>query len=354
MIIKSISFKNFRNLKEAVIYPHKEKNIICGENAQGKTNIIEAVWLFTGAKSFRNAKENEMIAFKKQRAETNICFESGGIENEIKIQIDDKKNFYFNDKKVKSAAEIAGKFNAIIFSPSDLSLVTDGPSVRRKFLDIAVGQLYPNYIEIIKNYNRAVMQRNNILKDCYRDASLKLLLEDYEDVIAKNGEKIIKYRKAYIEKLKKVAPKIYEGISNNKEILEIEYIASSDEGKLKENIKNSRKEDILRGVTSVGPHRDDILFKINSLNCRDFGSQGQKRSVALTLKLSEAQIIKDITGEQPIALLDDVMSELDKSRQEYILNHIDGWQVFITCCESSHFENLKEGKIFKVKNGEVF
>ena len=260
-----------------------------------------------------------MIAFKKQKAETNICFESGGIENEIKIQIDDKKNFYFNDKKVKSAAEIAGKFNAIIFSPSDLSLVIDGPSVRRKFLDIAVGQLYPNYIEILKNYNRAVMQRNNILKDCYRDASLKLLLEDYEDVIAENGEKIIKYRKAYIEKLKKVAPKIYEGISNKKEILEIEYIASSDEGKLKENIKNSQKEDILRGVTSVGPHRDDILFKINSLNCRDFGSQGQKRSVCLTLKLSEARVLKKITGEYPIALLDDVMSELDKSRQNFIL-----------------------------------
>ncbi|MBO5725616.1 MAG: DNA replication and repair protein RecF, partial [Clostridia bacterium] len=250
--------------------------------------------------------------------------------------------------------EFAGNFNAIVFSPTDLSLIIDGPSVRRRFLDIAIGQLYPRYIEILKKYNRAVMQRNNILKDCIRDASLKFLLDDYEEVIIECGEIIIDYRKKYIEKIKQTAPKIYEGISQKKEVLEIEYLCSSENKGLREKLKISRQEDMYKGVTSVGPHRDDIIFKINAINCRDFGSQGQKRSVALALKLSEAEIIKEITGEQPIALLDDVMSELDKSRQDYILNHIDGWQVFITCCETGHFENLNEGKIFTVKNGEIF
>lgn len=354
MIIKNICLNNFRNLKQIYIEPHQNMNILCGENAQGKTNLIEAIWLFTGAKSFRNSKENEMISFDCKKTEIEINFISEGIEKTAKIIIDDKKNLFLNDKKIKSASEFAGNFNAIVFSPTDLSLIIDGPAIRRRFLDVAIGQLYPRYIEILKNYNRAVMQRNNILKDCYKDASLKFLLDDYEEVIINCGEKIINYRKKYIEQIKKTAPKIYEGISQKKEILDIEYICSSDGKGLREKLKLLRNEDIYKGVTSVGPHRDDIIFKINSINCRDFGSQGQKRSVALALKLSEAEIIKEITGEQPIALLDDVMSELDKSRQDYILNHIDGWQVFITCCETGHFENLNEGKIFTVKNGEIF
>ncbi len=353
MIIKKITLKNFRNIENAQILPHEKMNVISGNNAQGKTNLIEAIWLFTGAKSFRGATDSELIKINELSSSIEIEFENQGIENNAKILIGEKKHAFFNDKKLNSTAYLAGKFNAIVFSPTDLNLINGSPAIRRKFIDTAIGSIYPAYIEIIRNYARAVMQRNNILKESFRDATLSFMLDDYEEIIAKNGEKIIKYRQHYIEKLNKTAPEIYKGISSQKEFFDIEYIKSCDENLLK-NLKQNRKNDILRGITSVGPHRDDILFKINNLSSREYASQGQKRSVALTLKLSEAQIIKDITGNTPIALLDDVMSELDKSRQEYILNHIKNWQVFLSCCEKAHFEGLESGKIFNVKDGNIF
>ena len=353
MKIKKITVSGFRNLRDTEIIPHDGMNVICGDNAQGKTNLIEAIWIFTGAKSFRGSKDPEFIGFNAKSANISADFISEGIEKNAEIKIGDKKTAFLNGKQLKSVSHLAGNFYAIVFSPTDLNLVTDGPSVRRRFLDLAIGQLYPKYIDILRKYTRALQQRNNILYDCSRDASLKFLLDDYEAVIAENGEKIIKYRLDYCEKIKKYAPKIYEGIAAKTEILDIEYLSTVKEGNFAEQLKAARREDMKRNVTSVGPHRDDLCFKINSFNARLYGSQGQKRSVALSLKLSEAEIIKSVTGELPIALLDDVMSELDKNRQNYILNHIDGWQVFITCCETEQIENLKKGKVFTVKNGEI-
>ncbi len=352
MIIKEIRLKNFRNIEAVKINPHEKMNVICGDNAQGKTNLIEAIWLFTGAKSFRGAIDSELIKIGKNKCSIEIDFENNEILNTAKITIDDKKQAYFNDKKINAVSALSAYFNAIVFSPTDLNLVNSSPSVRRKFIDIGVGSIYPAYIDILKNYTRAVMQRNNILKESIKDATLSFMLDDYENIIAVNGEKIIKYRERYIEKIKETAPNIYKELSSRKEFFDIEYIKSC-KGNLKEKLKENRREDSFRGITGIGPHRDDVLFKINSLPAKEYASQGQKRSIALTLKLSGAQIIKDVTGNTPIALLDDVMSELDKSRQDYILNHIKNWQVFLSCCENAHFENLKEGKIFSVKDGEI-
>lgn len=352
MIIKKLFLKGFRNLFIEEMLPDEKINIICGDNAEGKTNIVEAVWLLTGAKSFRNVRDNELVNFESNFAEIKADFISEGIENNLNIKIKEKRETFFNGKKQNISSDIAGKFCAVIFSPSDINLITDSPSLRRKFLDTAICQLYPKYIEVLRNYNRAVQQRNNILRDCLKDATLRILLEGFEKSIVENGEKIVAYRKRYIELLNNNAPKIYNDLSGNKEFLEIEYICS-----YKENFKNElllrQKEDILRGVTTVGPHRDDILFKINGFSAKEYSSQGQKRSICLALKLAESNIIEEVMGEKPVTLLDDVMSELDKGRQNYILNHIKDRQVFITCCDKSNFEELEEGKVFFVKNGRI-
>ena len=352
MRVLDLSCNNFRNISEGKIIPFEEMNVICGENAQGKTNFLEAIWLFTGAKSFRGSKDNELIKFQNEKALLNMNFISKGIEMDALIEIKEKRNFYLNSKKVKSSSEFAGNFNAIIFSPTDLKLVSEGPVFRRKFLDTAIGQIKPGYIEILKNYMRAVTQRNKIIKDFKYDKTLSIMLDVFENEIAENGQKIINSRKEYIEKLNPFLTEIYSGISSGKENLDIEYISNSNNN-LEEKLKLARNEDMYSGVTSIGPHRDDLDFKINGFSARSYASQGQKRSVSLSLKLAEAKALEKDVGECPLFLLDDVMSELDPERQNFILNHIRGMQAFITCCDPSNIKNLKDGKIINIKDGRV-
>lgn len=353
MIVKKIECVNFRNISKEKIIPCDSMNVICGENAQGKTNFLEAVWLFTGAKSFRGSKDSEFIKFGEEKALISMDFISSGVEKEANIEIKEKRKAVLNNNNLKSAHLLAGSFNAIIFSPTDLKIVTEGPSQRRKFVDTAIGQLYPSYIETLKNYVRAVTQRNRIIKDLKYDSTLSVMLDVFEEEIAVNGEKIVSLRKKYIKNLNEHLKVIYSGISSGKEMLDTFYLSTAEEN-LKEKLLLSRKEDIFSGVTSVGPHRDDIEFKINGFSARSFASQGQKRSIALSLKLSEAEVLKKQVGESPCFLLDDVMSELDPERQNFILNHIEGMQAFITCCDPSNIKNLQNGKIINVKEGKVF
>ena len=353
MKVNELSLKNFRNIEFLQINPCDGMNVICGENAQGKTNIIESIWLFTGAKSFRANKDSLFLKFGCRKAECNLLFNSEGIEKDAKIEISEKRTAYLNGNKLKSPSNLAGSFNAIVFSPNDLRLVTDGPSVRRKFLDIALGQLYPSYIEILRKYTRAVTQRNQLIKEYRYDATVGIMLDVFEEEIANEGKKLVEYRKRYIERLNKYLPAVYDGISCGKEKLETVYISLSDDDDLKERLFEARKDDMYSSVTSVGPHRDDIDFKINGINARNFGSQGQKRSVALSLKLAEAEVIKENTGECPVFLLDDIMSELDPNRQNFILNHIEGMQTFLSCCDPSNVKNLTAGKIFNIKEGKI-
>lgn len=354
MKVKNLKLQNFRNIKALSIDFDKEINVICGENAQGKTNIIEALWLFSGAKSFRSTNDSAFIKFGEKGAKIHTEYDFMGTENSAEILFSEKRTAFYNEKKLQNTSDLAGKFNAIVFSPNDLSLVTDGPDKRRRFLDISIGQLYPNYIEILKNYSRAIMQRNKIIKDYKYDKTLSVMLDVFETEIVDMGNKIIKYRKKYIEILNSFAGTVYSGISSGKEIIESEYITKNGDEIDTEMLKNSRERDMFTATTSVGPHRDDINFKINGISARSYGSQGQKRSVAIAVKLAGAEVIKKVSGEYPICLLDDVMSELDESRQNYILNHIREWQSFITCCDTSNIKKLKEGKIIKIKNGEVF
>ena len=352
MIINQLSVKNFRNIENVLINPFEEINVIYGENAQGKTNIIESIWLFTGAKSFRTNKDASLIKFNKAFAENTLNFVSRGINTTAKIIIDEKKQFFINNKKVSLQNDFLGNFKAIVFSPNDLNIVKSGPNERRRFLDIVLGQLYPNYVSILREYSRALIQRNKIIKDYKYDASVAILLDSFEQELVILGTKIINARKKIIEDILKYLPDIYDGISNGKEKISIKYLSTA-EGNFDLKLKENRKKDSLLGFTTVGPHRDDIEFYINDINARNYGSQGQHRSIALSLKLAEAEVINKISGEFPVCLLDDVMSELDVSRQNYILNHIKGKQTFITCCDISNIEQLKNGKVFKVFNGGI-
>lgn len=362
MNVTKLEIASFRNIGQEVINPCGEVNIIYGDNAQGKTNLLESIWLFTGCRSFRSSKDSELINFNSSKSILSLDFYGYEREQSLYLEIEKGRKFMLNGVKQSSASKIMGEFLAVVFSPIHLSLVKDGPYERRKFLDIAISQLKPKYATTLSHYNKALAQRNMLLKDIVFHSELYDTLDVWEDRIAFYAGEIIRQRIGYINRLSKFASEIYEGISNGKEKLEISYYQQcsafgNDKRELYENIKNllfaSRKNDISTGFTSVGPHRDDISIKIDGLAARNYGSQGQQRSAALALKLGEAAVIKDFSHEQPVALLDDVMSELDISRQNYILNHIRDWQVFITCCDPNSVKNLKYGKAFEMHNGKI-
>lgn len=352
MIVKKLSGENFRNLLPFSVQFCEDTNIIYGNNAQGKTNLIEAIWLFTGAKSFRGAKDSEMVAFGNNNASLKMDFISGGVEKEARITINTRRYAELDTKKLKTVSQLVGNFCAIVFSPSDLGIIKEGPSHRRRFLDLAIGQLYPSYVILLKEYTRALTQRNAILKEMDGRLRDNEMLDIFEAELADKGEKIAKYRENYCKTLTVSASAIYNELSSMREELEAVYLPSIEED-FSESLYKSRKTDIFSGITSVGPHRDDLDFKINGISARTFGSQGQQRSIGVALKLAEAKNLKDITGEEPVVILDDVMSELDKSRQGFILNHIKGKQVFITCPDPDNISGLIGGKIFTVDGGKI-
>lgn len=363
MKINSVLLNNFRNISSMEFLPDSEVNVIYGHNAQGKTNILEAIWLFTGCKSFRGSKDSELIKFNTEFSKISLNYTDKIREKKAEIIISDKKKAFLNGVEKKGTTDFIGEFYAVIFSPVHLSLIKDGPSVRRKFLDTAICQLKPKYAKTLSSYRKVLLERNSLLKDIQYHSELYDLLDILDEQLAKYSSLIINERINYIDLLSKKSEEIYSGISENKEKLSVKYLCGAEEflkndindiyDYMVEKINASKKEDIFLKQTSVGPHRDDLEIKIDNINARSFGSQGQQRSCALALKLGESEIIKDITGENPVALLDDVMSELDEKRQDYILNHIKERQVFLTCCDPSQVLRLCKGKSFLIKNGKI-
>ncbi len=365
MKIKGICCEKFRNIRDLKLSAHPKMNILYGSNAQGKTNILEAIWLFTGQKSFQNARDIQMIQNGEEYANLSLDFQDSRREQNIKLRLEEKKRtILLNDVKLKSSSELCQNFSAVIFSPVHLDIAADGPSVRRRFLDDAISQVNIKYSDYLTQYEKVLDQRNSLLKDIKRYPSLEGTLDIWDMQLAKLGTIITIYRNDYISRLKKYASDIYEGFS--KEKLKLEY--SSTVFEAAENIKkytdsniniyynvlyNSREKDTVLKYTSAGVHRDDLELSINQMAVRSYGSQGQKRSVVLTLKLSEARILKDVTGENPVILFDDVLSELDESRQEYLLNRLNNFQVFITCCDPANTTRHKSGKVFHIKNGGI-
>lgn len=313
-----------------------------GENAQGKTNIIESIYLSSIGKSFRTNKEKELIKFEKDKAIVEIEFNKKDRDGKIKIEIGDKKQIYLNGIKLKKLSELLGNINIVIFTPDDINILKGGPQNRRKFLDVMISQLRPNYMHLLTLYLKTLEQRNNYLKQIKLENKDENLLDIWDEKLIEYGTKIYEYRNEYIKKIQEKIKIIHKNITEEKEEIEIKYFsdASTRQNFLNE-LKSRRKLDIIKGFTTKGVHRDDFMIYINGKEVEIYGSQGQNRTTVLSLKLSELQVIYDDIGEYPILLLDDFMSELDSKRRKNFLENIKDIQVIITCTEKLSLENLK-------------
>ena len=353
MWIKKIKIINFRNYKNEEINLEKNINIFYGENAQGKTNIIESIFLCGMGKSFRTKKDKEMILLDEEKAVIEIKYQKEDRDGKIKIEINNKKNVFINGIKIKKLSELLGNLNIVIFTPDDINILKGGPQNRRKFLDIMISQLKPNYMYNLNLYLKTLEQRNNYLRQIKEENKDEKLLEIWDEKLAEYAINIYNYRKAFIEKINKKINKIHNEITENRENIRIEYNSEciNKEEYLKK-LKERRKVDIIKGFTTKGIHRDDFIIYINEKRLDIYGSQGQHRTAILSLKLSELNIIEEEIGEKPILLLDDFMSELDEKRRNHFLEKIKETQVIITCTDKINIEN-KNILIYNVKEGKV-
>ena len=371
MVVTRLGCQNFRNLRDGELFPCPGVNVIYGGNAQGKTNLLEGLWLFTGGHSFRGAKDVELPRLDTATGENAptaalaLDFFSEGREQKALLQFENgRRSSVINGVKKKTGSALVGKICAVIFSPEHLLLVKEGPARRRGFLDGALCQIRPSYAGMLHVYQRALSQRNALLKDIGRFPELRDTLEVWDARLIQLGAAVMEERHRYVEKIAPQAQEIYRGISRGKEELSLSYVPSPrlPEGSsqqdwielFKTELRRTEASDVRSGFTSVGPHRDDLEITLGGLSARMYGSQGQQRSAVLALKLAEAQALSQLTGETPIVLLDDVMSELDQSRQDYLLNHLHGRQVFITCCSPETVSLQETGMRFRVEAGEVF
>ena len=353
MFIKNIKLLNFRNYENEDINLNENINIFYGDNAQGKTNIIESIFLCSIGKSYRTNKDNELIKFNKDFSSVYIDYEKSDRDGNIKINLKDKKEIYVNNIKIKKLSELLGNLNIVIFNPDDILILKEGPQKRRRFLDVMISQLRPNYIYYLNLYNKTLEQRNSYLKQIKENNKSEEMLDIWDEKITEYAEKIYLYRNEFIEKIKLKINIIHKNITENKENIKIEYISDCDTKEKYLNIlKDRRKLDIIKGYTTRGIHRDDFNIYINDELVNIYGSQGQNRTVVLSLKISEMQVIYDEIGEYPILLLDDFMSELDEKRRKNFLEYIENTQVIITCTDK--IDNInKDYKLFNVKNGSI-
>ena len=353
MWIKKIKKKNFRNYKSQEINLEKNINLFYGENAQGKTNIIEAIFLSSMGKSFRAKKDKEMIFLGKEKANIEIEYEKKDRDGKIKIELGNKKIVYINGIKIKKLSELLGNINVVIFTPDDINILKGGPQNRRRFLDVMISQLRPNYMYNLNLYLKTIEQRNNYLRQIREYNKNENMLDVWDEELSKYAINIYNYRKEFVGKIKEKIKKVHSEITNDKEEIEIEYISECiSKEKYLELLKQRRKLDIIKGYTTKGIHRDDFTIYINNKELNMYGSQGQHRTAILSLKLSELNIVKEEIGESPILLLDDFMSELDRNRRKNFLEKIEEVQVIITCTEKIDIEN-KKVLVYNVKSGRV-
>ena len=354
MWIEDLKISNFRNYANQEIKLNKNLNIFYGENAQGKTNIIESIFLASIGKSFRSKKDSELIKFGENLARIEIVFHKSDRDGNIEIGISNKKNININKIKIKKLSDLLGNINTVIFTPDDINILKGGPQNRRKFLDIMISQLRPNYMHIYNLYKKALDERNNYLKKIKLENVDENLLELWDEQLINYGNIISNYRDEFIEKIKEKINIIHNNITGNKENIKIEYISDClNKNKFKEFLKERRKLDIIRGCTTRGIHRDDFQIFIDDKLVNIYGSQGQHRTAILSLKISELQVIADEIGENPILLLDDFMSELDEKRRNNFMENIMDTQVIITCTDKLLLNNV-DAKIFRVDKGELF
>ncbi len=357
MIIKSLELADYRNYDSLHIDFSEGTNILYGDNAQGKTNILEAIYLSATTKSHKGSKDGDIINFKKEEAHIRTYLEKEDIEIKVDIHLrkSKSKGIAIDGQKIKKAAELLGLLNVVFFSPEDLSIIKNGPSERRRFADMELCQLDQFYLYNLNHYNKIVNQRNKLLKDMYFNPSLRDTLNIWDSQLISFGSKIIERRKLFVEQLNDIIYDIHKKLSGNKEELVINYEPNVLIEDYEKSLLVSQEKDIKLKQTTVGPHRDDFSFLVGDIDIRKFGSQGQQRTAALSLKLSEIELVKKMTNDNPVLLLDDVLSELDSNRQNYLLSTIGNIQTIITCTGLDEFVNnrFEINKIFHIENGKI-
>lgn len=353
MLITNLKLQNFRNYNELNLDFNKNINIIYGNNAQGKTNILEAIFVTSIGKSFRTSRDKELIKFGEKFSKIEVEFQKKDRDGSIKIEISDKKNIFVNGVKIKKLSELLGNMNIVIFTPDDINILKAGPAQRRRFLDIFISQLRPNYVYCLNMYLKALEQRNNYLKQIKFENKNEEFLDIWDEKIADYAEKVFNYRYEFIEKIKNKIKSVHNNITENNESINIEYVTDfSNKEEFLKKLKNNRKLDILKGYSTTGVHRDDFNIYINNNLVNVYGSQGQHRTAILSLKMSELKVIYDEIGENPILLLDDFMSELDEKRRTNFLNNIKDTQVLITCTDKFMLEK-NNFNLYNVNNGKI-
>lgn len=358
MFIKSLMLINYRNYENLQVHLNKNVNVFIGDNAQGKTNILESIYYSAFAKSHRTSKDRELINWKDSKAYISLLVGKERLDKKIDINIlrDGKKAIKVNGIKVTKIGELFGNFNVVMFSPEDLKVVKESPSLRRKLLDMELSQINKRYYFSLVQYNKILQERNMLLRSSKFDEGI---IQVYDEQLIEYADYIISKRLEYIERMNLYGQKIHQDITNQKETIQFKYSCNVDVNNYRfnylERLKRNLMKDREKGITSIGPHRDDFNIFINDMDVKIFGSQGQQRTAILTMKFSSLKIIKEVTGEYPVLLLDDVLSELDTNRKKYILSTIDGIQTIVTC---TGIKDLKDyidnnSKIFNVSNGKI-
>ncbi|TCL57263.1 DNA replication and repair protein RecF [Kineothrix alysoides] len=357
MIIKSLELMNFRNYEFLDLKFSEGTNILYGDNAQGKTNVLEAIYLSATTKSHKGSKDRDIVKFDSEEAHIRTYLEKQEIQYKVDVHLrkNKSKGIAIDGQKIKKAADLLGLLNVVFFSPEDLSIIKNGPAERRRFVDMELCQLDNFYLYNLNHYNKIVNQRNKLLKDMYFKPELKETLNIWDSQLVSFGSKIIERRRIFVEQLNEIIYDIHKRLSGDKEELSIKYEPDVEIDDFAKLMKNSQEKDIRLKQTSIGPHRDDFCFMVGNIDIRRFGSQGQQRTAALSLKLSEIELVKKITKDIPVLLLDDVLSELDSSRQNYLLSSIGDIQTIITCTGLDEFVNnrFEIDKVFKIVEGTV-
>ncbi len=367
MLLTSLQLQNYRNYKELDLETPNQVNVFLGPNAQGKTNLLEAIFVLALSKSHRTSKDKELIGWQGDAAR--ISGEADKRYGKVKLDLHfsgQGKKAKINGLEQRKLSDFVGTLNVVMFAPEDLEIVKGTPGVRRRFLDMEIGQVQPGYLHTLQQYGKILQQRNNFLKAAYPGGANATMLEVWNMQLAEHGVKIMKKRKHFIHKLQTFAEQIHAGITNGAEKLTIDYRPSfetdalQDESVLFEQfmikLTQVKDQEIRRGVTLVGPHRDDLAFFINGKEAQIFGSQGQQRTTALSLKLAEIELIHEEIGEYPLLLLDDVLSELDQHRQTQLIETFQSKvQTFITTTglESVDTSRLRDAGIYHVQGGTV-
>lgn len=357
MVIKSLKLKNYRNYDLLDMSFDSRTNILYGDNAQGKTNILEALYLSGTTKSHRGTKDRDLIQFGQDEAHLETIVEKNGTDFQIDMHLkkNSPKGIAINKIPIRKASELFGIIHFVFFSPEDLNIIKEGPSGRRRFIDLELSQLDKIYLNNLSNYNRVINQRNSLLKEIGWQEHLVDTLDVWDMQLALYGEKVIESRRKFISQVNGIISDIHSRLTGGKESISLTYESSVGDMSVAEALKKNRERDIRFKSTSVGPHRDDLCFKAGGIDIRKFGSQGQQRTAALSLKLSEIELVRMLIRDTPVLLLDDVLSELDKNRQNYLLDSIHDIQTVITCTGLDEFVNhrFSINKIFHVVHGTV-